>query len=322
VMLAISTLLAQRMLAGLTTAREPLGDIRREATSFALSSSVMVVLGALVLQRSELFFLAWLSSDAQIALYSIAFSATLMLAAVPSAAQHVVLPSVARLRAAGEDNRIGSGFGLFTRLSLLFALPAMAAAAAIGPELLTKVYGNEYSGAAEVLLVLLVPFPLIPLVGGSSALLLGFARARVVSTAYGAAAIADLVVCLALIPTFGANGAAVANGVAVSMLSLLLLAATRRAIGPIRISLRNSISLAVGSLAAGAVARGVLSIESSWLGLVAAGLAFSLVLVAISALLRVISSDDADWLGSAPRSRRSRHLAQTLVGPFARPTGR
>ena len=52
------------------------GDLRRSASRYAVASSIAVVLGFMVAQRSEVFFLDRQSSDAQIAFYSVAFSAT------------------------------------------------------------------------------------------------------------------------------------------------------------------------------------------------------------------------------------------------------
>ncbi len=53
----------------------PLGEFLRRARTYALSSTLGVVLSLVVLQRSEIIFLQRFTDDVQIALYSIPFSA-------------------------------------------------------------------------------------------------------------------------------------------------------------------------------------------------------------------------------------------------------
>ena len=107
-----------------------------------------------VWRRSEFFFLAYYSSDAQIAYYSIAFAVVNALIRIPSTAASVFAPAAAHLYGAGSHDRIRSGFGRASRLLVLLTLPIVALTLALGPRAITLVWGEDYAPAGDVLLIL------------------------------------------------------------------------------------------------------------------------------------------------------------------------
>ena len=103
-----------------------LPELRRSAGRFALASSLSVVLTFAVAQRSELFWLDRMSTNAQIAFYSVAFSATTILQTLLVGATNVLSPTFARFLGAGQIERIRRGYSRAFRLLLLLALPLTA----------------------------------------------------------------------------------------------------------------------------------------------------------------------------------------------------
>jgi O-antigen/teichoic acid export membrane protein len=100
--------------------------LRVSTLRYAGSALVGSLVTLIVFRRSEFFFLEHWSTDRQIALYSVAFSAVMTLVLVPQALAMAVSPAVATLLGAGQHDRIRTGYGRSLRLLLLVSLPVAA----------------------------------------------------------------------------------------------------------------------------------------------------------------------------------------------------
>jgi O-antigen/teichoic acid export membrane protein len=268
----------------------------------------------LIFQRSEFFFLDHYSSDAQIALYSIAFSVYASALALPNAIASTFAPAVATLIGAEAHERIRSGYGRGLRLLLLVTVPLTAGALVFGPPLLRLVYGHEYSGAGVLLLVLVGPLPLVPLGGISTGLLFGYRRIRMPILVGLAAGVIDLGLAALLVPHLDAMGAAIAN------VSAQLVAATGailfciRLVGKVDLLRPQLARLVVASAAAGGIAQLVLEVSNgpgSFLAALALGV---FVFATLAVLLRVLSHDDAEWIVAAVAGRSGERRITALCG--------
>jgi O-antigen/teichoic acid export membrane protein len=295
-MLIWMTALARRLLRPMSLEPEPLGSLRAELLRFSLAMSVPVILNLVVFQRSELFFLERFSSDAQIALYSIAFSTTAALIAVPAAIGSVLTPSVATLVGSGEFERIRRGYSRVLRLGLLFSLPLTGAGLALGPGLLHLVYGHRYAGAGDILLIILATLPLTPLVGASSALLIGYGRLRAPIVVSSIAAAADIGLAALLVPRLDAIGAGIANTGAFSVAAVLLIGYAVRLVGGVQLGWRSVVRVAAVSVAASGLARLLLVAGDSAGVFVAAAAVEVAVLAVLAVALRVVPEEDAAFL--------------------------
>jgi O-antigen/teichoic acid export membrane protein len=312
--LAWATVLMRRVLAPLGSMRKPLGAIRSDVLRFTLASSVPVILGLVVFQRSEFFFLERFSSDAQIAFYSIAFSATAALIAVPAAIGAILTPSVATLIGSGEFERIRRGYSRVLRLGLLFSLPVAAASLALGPELLRLVYGHRYAGAGDIFLIVVTTLPLVPLSGASSALLTGYGRVRVPIAISSIAALTDLALAAVLVPRLDAIGAAIANTCAFSVAALLLIGSAVRLVGGVQLGLRSVVRIATVSAAAAGLARLVLVAGNSASVWVAAAAAEVTALGLGAIALRIVPEEDATFLIRVAGRGRLTRVFERLSG--------
>jgi O-antigen/teichoic acid export membrane protein len=302
--LAWSTRLMQRFMRTIPRADLPLGPLKKDVVRFALANYPPVLLTFLVVQRSELFFLDHYSSDTEIALYSIAFSAVLALMALPTGVRMVVVPSVATLVGAGEFERIRRGFSRLVRLSVLITVPLTAATLALGPALLALVYGRQYSGAGNVLLVLVASFPLAPLSAAAGAVLIGYGQVRIPTMVSGFAAAVDIGAAAILVPRLDAVGAAIANVLAVTAATLPLLPYCSRLVGGIDVSRRHVVRIAVVSAGAGGVARLVLELGGGGAGSFVAAFLVGVVSFAyLAVLLGVLPVEDAEWLAGVAHGR-------------------
>ncbi|HEX6702180.1 MAG TPA: MATE family efflux transporter [Gaiellaceae bacterium] len=295
-MLAAISTIARRRLVDAAPATAPPGPLRWSMLRYAGSALAGSLITLIVFRRSEFFFLEHYANDRQVALYSVAFSAVMTLVLVPQALASVVSPAVATLYGAGQHDRIRTGYGRTLRLLLLAGLPITAGALALGPETLRLVFGHGFAGTKVPLLLLLLPFPIIPLMNASYSLIVGLGKIRfplVVGT--GSAAL-NIALDFALIPHHAAIGAAIANGCAQAATALATIAYGIRLAGPLRWEASALLRTAVASAAAGGVAFAALEGLGDAAGVVVGLAAGAATFVALAATLRILSQDDAGWL--------------------------
>jgi O-antigen/teichoic acid export membrane protein len=276
-----------------------LQSLRRGVGRFALLSSIGLFLDLIVGTRSEFFFLAHFSGDAQIAFYSIAYSAVAALRLIPKALASSTAPAFATLYGAGAFDRIRSGYARSLRLLLLVTLPLTAVALSLGPELIEEVYGRNYAGAGGPVRILLLAFPVIALASLATSLLAGYGKIRLPIIANAVAAVVDVGLALALIPSLDANGAAIANAAGQGTFALILLIFAGRLVRPVDWRPSMVVRALVASVCVGLVGWACVIWLDGFPGL-AVGLVASIVaFAALATTLRILPSDDARWAEQA-----------------------
>jgi O-antigen/teichoic acid export membrane protein len=228
-----TTALARRSWQRLGLRPAPSPKLQRAAARYGGFLTLSIMLSFIAWRRSEFFFLTYYSSDTQIALYSIAFAATAALSALPERLSLMMISAFATLLGAGAHDRVKSSFSRALRLILLLTLLLTAAALATGPEAIATVYGQRYRDAGELLLILLLIVPFVPLWHLSNSLLTALGKVRAPLLMSGAAAIVNLALAFLLIPPLDAVGAALANLGAQLCGTAMAFAYARRELGPI-----------------------------------------------------------------------------------------
>jgi O-antigen/teichoic acid export membrane protein len=295
-----SSHLARRLVVELSPSEPAPADLHRRFRHFAGITTVGVLVHYVIWTRSELLVLDRVSTDAQIAIYSIAFATVAGLARVPEASARVTMPAVATLIGSGEMHRVRTGFWRAMRLLLFVTPPVVAGAATTAPAAISLAYGEEFAGAGHVLLVLLVPLLAMPLISLSEALLFALGRLRFLLAVGIAATTVDVGLAVLLIPRFDAVGAAIANALAQLSAGVPALLLAARLNAPVDLAWRPMMR---GFALAVAVA-GVSGAIVLWLGdtaggvLAATGSGVALFLM-LGRVVRPLSSEDADWLATA-----------------------
>jgi O-antigen/teichoic acid export membrane protein len=301
-----TSFLARRYLRRLPDTGPARSDLRRPIATYAIGTVPAVALSYVIERRSELFFLALFATSAQIAIYSIPFSALAVIALVPSAIGVVTTTAFASLIGAGAFDRVAGAHARAVRLTVLASLPVTAAALAVGPRVLELVYGSRYAGTGTVLLVLVAALPLIVMTSLELALLQGLGRIRDQVVVYGAAAAVNVAACLVFIPRYHAVGAAIAHSSAYVVAASVAMWRARRASGArgrpqgLHWYARPLAASALGGGAAGAV----VLLVGGGLGAIAALATGAVVFALLARLLRILRWEDATWLaghfGGAP----------------------
>lgn len=250
------------------------------AVAFAMSVIYFRVLVVLV---------SLISSERETGLFGTSFRIFEVMLGAPALILSVALPL---LSVAGDEDEARFGYALqrMTEISLLVSALLAVEIALLAEPCLRLIGGAEYADAAPVLrLQAIALVPLFLTMTWQLGLVAGRAQ-RALVWANGAALLAVVALGLALVPPFGATGAAVAAVAAEACLAALLLVALRRVRPEAAPDLRFGWKVVLASGAA--VAAGLALPGRPVLGALAAGAAFA----AIAVVVRAVPPDVAHAL--------------------------
>lgn len=273
---------------------EPLAaDARADVVRYARSASALVVLDAVVWQRTEVAFLQALAPAAEVAFYALAFGIAAQVGRIPYQLSLVLFPRFPALVGAGRASELAGLHATATRYLVLLGAPLAVGLAVTAPGVVRLLYGPAYDPAAPVLATLALG-SLVAFAAGASPAVLHASKqqGRLVRQGLVAAAV-DVVVALALIPLAGALGAALASVAAQVLGSVLAIRAACRVVaGSLPAA---ALARIVGAaVAMGAVAAVPVHALGGPAGLIAAVLLGAAVYPLALRALRALSADDLD----------------------------
>lgn len=189
---------------------------RRALRRYSGSLMILIVLDAIVWQRSGVFFLGLWSPAQEVGFFALAFGlATMAMRMVPGTLIGLLIPSMSRSFGSGDLTAVSAIYQTAGRWMAVLALPVAVGGAALAPQIVTLMYGTAYLPMAPVLAVLLASGALVMVFGfpASSVLYAVEGQRHLVQVGFAVGALQILLAVL-LIPGHGAIGAAVATGVA------------------------------------------------------------------------------------------------------------
>lgn len=183
--------------------------LAQEAVTFGAKSHIGGVL-ATGNYRMDQWILGAVAGSRELGLYSIAVAWFEGLFLLPMAVSAVARPDLVRAKGAEAGARIASLFRLTVALTLIAAVALFL----LAPVLCTGIFGDSFSGSVEPLRLLAVGA-----LGISAAKLIGIGliaqqRPLLESASMGTGFVVALVLYVILIPSYGANGAAIASTIA------------------------------------------------------------------------------------------------------------
>jgi O-antigen/teichoic acid export membrane protein len=203
--------------------RAPLPEgLGRRLAQYNVTLAALIVLNAIVWERSELLFLGRFQGAEQVAFYALPFALTeKVVDLVPGALLGVLLPGLTYAQSI-DPGRFSAVFSDALRYLAMLTLPICLFGIPLAPIMINLLYGSGYVGAVIVLQILLVSIVFGVLGQASRAAHLGMeSQAFLLKTGLVAAAI-SIGLDLVLIPRFGATGAAVANTVVQALWALTI----------------------------------------------------------------------------------------------------
>jgi O-antigen/teichoic acid export membrane protein len=188
-------------------------DLRRRMFSFSRQNLVLLALGLVVWDRSEVLFLKHFCDVRQVAFYSLAFSITNQLLMAPRAFSSSI--GITILAQYGRDSsRLRSLMENATRYVSLLSVPIFAGIAAIADPLIRATYGPRYISVVPVLWIMSVFTISRAFQSHSESLLQATENQGFMVKWLVLSAVVNLTADWLLIPSYGAVGAAWANGIA------------------------------------------------------------------------------------------------------------
>jgi O-antigen/teichoic acid export membrane protein len=173
--------------------------------------------------RLDVFFVGKLSGLSQVGIYTVAVSLAQLIWLLPQAAATVLLPHVSRQRsrAAGDT---AADTARVTRIVVLASVGASVAVGVGSVLLLPTVFGNAFKPSIVLLIALLPGCVMLSIATVPAAYIAGIGRPGINLRIATVTLAVTVVMDVALIPRFGAMGAAVASTTAYSISAILTIA--------------------------------------------------------------------------------------------------
>ena len=192
---------------------------------------VMLIDGAFLLMTStDIILLAVFADDAAVGAYSAAARLVALAAFVHQGLTWASGHHFSALHVAGESSGLADYATRMTRWTFLPSLVAAVVIAAAAP-LILMLFGKGFEGGGSITAILLIGLLMRAAVGPAEQLLVMTDNQMACAYAYAWAFIANVVLCLALIPHYGALGAAIATSVAYGAASLIIAREVRLRLG-------------------------------------------------------------------------------------------
>ena len=178
---------------------------------FSWTVSYILILNAVVWQRSEVLFLKWFSSLPQIAFYSIAFALAGKLSDIANVCTGTLMPlsSEAYGRSGLADLRAIYTNGL--KYIQMGIVPLALFGIVLSRPAVSLIYGERYLPLVPILQILLATVAVTTMGGVASSLIYATDKQGFIAKFGTAVALLNLIMDLIFIPRFGAVGAAIAN---------------------------------------------------------------------------------------------------------------
>jgi len=187
-------------------------DLRSRVQKYNVALGILILLNAVVWERSEILFLGRFQGVAQVSFYAVPFALTeRVVDLLPGAILGVLLPGLSYARGAADAGRFGAVLSDALRYLAMLTLPICLFGIPLAPAVIRLLYGDQFGGAVIVLQILLVSVVFGVLGQASRSALLGLERQGWLLKTGSVAAVTSIILDLLLIPRWGAVGAAIAN---------------------------------------------------------------------------------------------------------------
>ena len=184
---------------------------RLDVLAYARGVSAIVMLDAIVWQRTEVAFLQAMAPVAEVGFYALAFGVAAQVGRIPHQLSAVLFPSFPALVGAGRMAELARLHATAMRYLVLLGAPLAVGLAVTAPAVVRVLYGPAYDGAAPALALLALGGLVNCAAGASPAVLHAVKRQDRLLRQAVLAAVANVVLALALVPALGALGAALAS---------------------------------------------------------------------------------------------------------------
>jgi O-antigen/teichoic acid export membrane protein len=186
-------------------------DPFRRIRKFSLTVSYILLVDAIVWQRSEILFLKAYSTVAQIGFYTIAYSMASKLNDITGTFSTTLMPLYAETYGRNGLRDVGLVFANAAKYLQMLMVPLCLLGIAVARPLVLMIYGPQFLSVALPLQILLASLPIICIGVVISPVLYGVDKQSFIAKYGTVVAVLNIVLDLVLIPKYAAVGAAYAN---------------------------------------------------------------------------------------------------------------
>jgi len=161
-----------------------------------------------LLGYADKYLIALKLNPASLGIYSIAVSAAAVVSLIPSSVGTALFPKLSELYGGAGDSALKEASIKASRYIYFLYVPATVGLAAVAYPTITLFFGDNYGPGALTITIISVAMALSCLGTVTGSILLSIGATRVILEGNIAAVLADVAICLTLIPTVGVVGAA------------------------------------------------------------------------------------------------------------------
>jgi O-antigen/teichoic acid export membrane protein len=194
----------------------------------------------MIISWTDILMLGRFVTEEQVGIYSITFKLAFVTAIVLNAVNSISTPKFAEMYAQGHLAELGSIMRQTTRLLFLTAVPVLLVLIILGQSLL-GLFGVEFKAGYSALVILIVGQFISTISGPVGNLLQMTGNERVFLKIVAAAATANVVLNLVLIPSYGIVGAAIASAITLSANNVACVIVIRRKFGFLSVYVPSSV---------------------------------------------------------------------------------
>ncbi len=192
----------------------------RQFLSFG-SAMVLVSASGLAISQLDVFLVGMIRGRAAAGLYapaSLLANQVVALAALPAS---FLIPQLAAAASRGSHRDVGQLYRWASRWALVLAAPAVGACFAAPSQVLTLIYGSHLRAESAPLRILMAGVLVHLAFGFNGATMDAYGMAKAMVARSGLGLAVSAISCAALIPTFGAEGAATATALGIAVLNVV-----------------------------------------------------------------------------------------------------
>lgn len=246
-----------------------------------------------ILNHLDTFILAGFEPAAQIGIYNAVYPLSRLASVFLAAFGFIVMPVLSSADSNSENNEFNSIYHFATKWIVVGAVPIVLVFSLLPGELITIIYGSEYTSGQKALVILTLGICLNTILGPNTNALIALGESKAILRFTMLAAALNTVLNFILIPRFGINGAAIATAIATIALTILYSAELYRLEDIVPMN-RNVFALIVSATATGisvSTALAWVAIPPIWT-LLLFGLSFGPVYLGLVFATGTVSKDD------------------------------
>jgi len=198
--------------------------LRDRVRKYARRVSLVIVADTIVWQRSELFFLSRYSDPSSMAFFSIAAGFSMLVARLPQSLTAVIFPVFSRRMGEGRESEARHLYEMCTRWVFAISLLLGSAALAFAECLIRILYTNQFADVVPLLRILVVAAIIAPLGSPAASYLYSTDKERFYLVLAPFSVTVNVALAWLLCSRWGASGAAWANMVSQSLVTIVALA--------------------------------------------------------------------------------------------------